>query len=117
MKYWIKRLEEAKESGFAYWKVDWGKKYPDKDFRILISKLAREYAPDLVLENALVSEVVPYSDAFRTYDVPEIMSIPMTMEKLKEYLAYEAVAPASFYGRQKGYVLPGMSQGRKAQNG
>ena len=92
--YWIERFRQANASGFAYWKVDWGKRAADVSFRRRLSELAREYAPSLVLENAIRSEVIPYSDAYRTYDVPEIMSIPMTMEKLAALLMYETVPPA-----------------------
>ena len=31
-------------------------------------------------------EVIPYADTFRTYDVPAIMSIPMTMQKLSDII-------------------------------
>ena len=33
----------------------------------------------------MLSETIPFSDTFRTYDVPALMSIPMTMEKIKLY--------------------------------
>lgn len=33
----------------------------------------------------MLSETIPFSDNFRTYDVPALMSIPMTMEKIKLY--------------------------------
>ncbi len=84
--YWKERLLEANESGFAYWKVDWGKKdraYPE--FRRMLTDLGRKYAPRLIIEHSFNKEVIPYSDVFRTYDVPAIMSIPMTMEKLALY--------------------------------
>ena len=83
--YWISRLKAAQKAGFSYWKVDWGKKASDAEFRKALSRLARIYAPELTLENAMLEEVIPYSDAFRTYDVPALMSIPMTMEKIQFY--------------------------------
>ena len=46
--------------------------------------MGKQYAPDLVIEHALINTVIPYSDVFRTYDVPAIMSIPMTMTKLAD---------------------------------
>lgn len=92
--YWIKRLKEADASGFSYWKADWGKLAANYEFRVHLAELARTYAPNLVLENAILTDTIPYSDAFRTYDVPEIMSIPMTMEKLKSTLSYDTVSPA-----------------------
>lgn len=82
--YWRKKLQEAHDSGFAYWKVDWGKKDRDIEFRKMLTRLGKQYAPDLVIEHALINTVIPYSDVFRTYDVPAIMSIPMTMTKLAD---------------------------------
>ncbi len=81
--YWIERAKWANYSGFAYWKVDWGKKIYDYDFRKMLTDIAHQYAPNLNVENVQVNSVIPVSDIFRTYDVPAIMSISMTMKKLK----------------------------------
>ena len=80
--YWIERLIEANEAGISYWKVDWGDWGADPHFRRTLTELGRKYAPNLIIENAIAPEVIPFSDTFRTYDVPAIMSIPMTMEKI-----------------------------------
>ncbi len=84
--YWIKRLKWSEKAGFTYWKVDWGKEADSLEFRKHLSELAHQYAPSLVIENAMVKESIPFSDAYRTYDVPAIMSIPMTMEKMQNFL-------------------------------
>lgn len=84
--YWRKRLCEANESGFAYWKVDWGKRATDLGFRRMLTDLGKKYAPGLTIEHACIKEVIPYSDVYRTYDVPAILSIPMTMRKLADCL-------------------------------
>ena len=84
--YWMERLKDANRSGFSYWKVDWGKKSKDAKFRRMLSDLAKEFAPNLTVEHAVVPDVISYSDVYRTYDVPAILSIPMTMRKLKEVL-------------------------------
>lgn len=81
--YWTKRLCEANEAGFSYWKVDWGRKGMDFSFRTMLTELSKQYAPDLIIEHAMITDIIPKADVFRTYDVPAIMSIPMTMEKLK----------------------------------
>ncbi len=81
--YWTERAKWAKYSGFSYWKVDWGKKIYDYDFRKMLTDIAHQHAPDLNVENAQINGVIPVSDIFRTYDVPAIMSISMTMKKLK----------------------------------
>ena len=84
--YWTKRLIEANKADFSYWKVDWGEKAGDADFRRLMTDLAKNYAPNLTIEHAIIEDVIPYSDVYRTYDVPAILSIPMTMRKLREVL-------------------------------
>lgn len=83
--YWKIRLIEANEAGICYWKVDWGEWCRDADFRKMLTELGRKYAPNLVIEHAITSEVIPFSDTFRTYDVPALMSIPMTMEKISYF--------------------------------
>lgn len=80
--YWIEKLKAAQEAGMSYWKVDWGKKCCNEDFRRQLSELAHKYTPELIVENAFNANYISFSDTFRTYDVPAIMSIPMTMEKL-----------------------------------
>ena len=83
--YRITRLKEADFAGFSYWKVDWGAKSRFADYRKEMTKLGKQYAPNLLIEHAMLKEIIPCSDVFRTYDVPAIMSIPMTMEKLKNF--------------------------------
>ena len=80
--FWRTRFEWVNDSGMAYWKVDNGYKRGDSDFRKRLAEAAHRYAPKLFLENAVKDDVIPYSDVFRTYDVPAIMSIPMTLEKI-----------------------------------
>lgn len=83
--YWTHRVKECAESGFSYWKVDWGKSAGDAEFRRMLTDLAKKYAPKLVVEHSMIKDIIPYSDTYRTYDVPAIMSIPMTMEKIAEF--------------------------------
>lgn len=80
--YWKKRVQQAQSAGFTYWKVDWGNKAEDPAFRNMQTELSKVWGPDLVVEHAMLPSVIPESDCFRTYDVPAIASIPMTMEKL-----------------------------------
>ncbi len=84
-KYRITRLKEADFADFAYWKVDWGEKARNAEYRREMTRLARQYAPNLIIEHAMLPELIPCSDVYRTYDVPAVMSIPMTMEKLKNF--------------------------------
>jgi len=82
--YWTKRLQWAAYAGMSYWKVDWGNRSQEYEFRRGLPQLARTYAPELIVENSMRKDVIPFSDVFRTYDVPAIMSIPMTLEKLRD---------------------------------
>ena len=97
--YWIERLKAMNQAGISYWKVDWGSKSDSLGFRKMLTELARIYAPNLIVEQAIVKDIFPDCDAFRTYDVPAIMSIPMTMEKLA---AFGSIAEA--IGRNKGLI-------------
>ncbi len=85
-KYFIERLKLSEYAGWGYWKVDWGYHASDFEFRKRLSKEAHKHAPSVIIEHAIVKEIIPYSDAYRTYDVPAIMSIPMTMDKMHEFL-------------------------------
>ncbi len=89
--YWTERMKWANDAGMSYFKVDWGHRDHDPDFRNYITDLGHEYAPKLTIEQAMMPECIGRSDVFRTYDVPAIMSIPMTMEKLKSTLSNECV--------------------------
>lgn len=82
--YWIERLKEADRADILYWKVDWGDKGCSDAFRKMLTEQARLYAPRLIVEHAAIKSVAQYSDVFRTYDVPAIMSIPMTISKIAE---------------------------------
>ncbi|MBQ6947236.1 MAG: hypothetical protein IJN42_04230 [Clostridia bacterium] len=80
--YWSERLKETQRAGVSYWKVDWGEKCRKPAFRKMLTELGRIHAPDLWIEHAKIRESLPHSDVFRTYDVPALMSIPMTLEKI-----------------------------------
>ena len=82
--YWRARLKDADEAGFSYWKVDWGERFWQEDFRRMLTDMGHEIAPNLVIEHAMIKGIIPHSDTFRTYDVPGIMSITLTMQKLSE---------------------------------
>ena len=84
--YWKQRFFDMQYAGFSYWKVDWGEKCENETFRRMLTDMGRINAPKLTIEHAKVESIIPYSDVFRTYDVPALMSIPMTMEKLAKNL-------------------------------
>ena len=86
--YWIKRLKWCQDAEFCYWKVDWGDRAKSLEFREMLTKLQKKYAPDVTVEHAMLLDSVAFADVFRTYDVPAIMSIPMTMQKMVDCLIH-----------------------------
>jgi hypothetical protein len=53
-KYWVERMDWMNSAGIEYWKVDWGTNCKFLWFREMLSKLARKYAPHLIVEHAHV---------------------------------------------------------------
>ncbi len=88
--YYKERLIEADYAGWLTWKIDWGKDCRKYDVRRLITELRLKYAPNLIAEQAMLPELIPYADTFRTYDVFTLLAIPITLEKLSVDLAYDA---------------------------
>ena len=88
--FWEDRLKSAEAARVRYWKVDWGRRERDDAFRRDIAEKARRLAPNLVLENAMKREYVRFSDAFRTYDVENIISQPVTIQRVVELLELKA---------------------------
>lgn len=84
-KYWQNVFECMNTSDIAYWKVDWGESCNSFEFRKELTDYAHKYAPNLIIEHAMLKEILPYCNVFRTYDVPAIMSIPMTLQKIAEF--------------------------------
>lgn len=87
--YWTERLKTANTSGFAYWKVDWGKHERDADWRKMLTQLGRQYAPDLIIEHAVNEHFISIGDAYRTYDVENIIAQPTTIARIAKVLKYK----------------------------
>ncbi|MGN0885588.1 MAG: hypothetical protein ACI4RT_01195 [Candidatus Spyradenecus sp.] len=107
--YWRERIQWSKASGIAYWKIDWGNHSPDDRWRLMITHLADELYPELVIEHitgvggtandAFGSCRVPkaasdynrrrgaYADVYRTYDVNGALSLPTTLDRVATQLA------------------------------
>jgi hypothetical protein len=91
-RYWRERVRWSHQAGIRYWKVDWGGRDDRESFRRLLTRIAREEAPELTIEHAaiimplnnwngdgrfgswqresgLARSFAPFSDVFRTYDV------------------------------------------------
>lgn len=106
--YWRERLEWSRDAGVAYWKIDWGKHSYDEAWRKMISRLADELYPELVIEHItglkttndpqgtgrLTPEQIryntlrgSYADVYRTYDVNGALSVPTTFERVATQLS------------------------------
>jgi hypothetical protein len=98
VEYWIERLQAADEAGFAYWKVDWGKQSRNLEWRKMLTNLGHTHAPNLVIEHALNAKPLEFSDAYRTYDVENIIAQPLTIRRVAGLLKYKA------QGKAKGII-------------
>jgi hypothetical protein len=80
--FYARRLQWMNSAGWGYWKVDWGKFSKDADWRRQLTDLAHTYSPHLQVEHAMNWNCVPFADAFRTYDIEVITSIPVTLSRV-----------------------------------
>ena len=99
-----RKLSESAEAGVDYWKVDWGVRDLDAEFRVLLSELARAYHPALHVEhkprfghpilpddfavssdNAFNRAVLGTGDVFRTYDVLAPLDVVSTLARIAAY--------------------------------
>ena len=88
--YWIDRMKESEAAGITYWKVDFGAHEKDSTWRRMLTRLGHQYAPHLCIEHAMVYPAVKFADAFRTYDVENIISVPVTIQRVANLLRYKA---------------------------
>ena len=88
--FWTDRLKVSEASGVGYWKVDWGDRDHDHQWRRWLSETARDIAPHVTIEQAMRLENVTFSDTYRTYDVENIIAQPVTISRVCELLPYKA---------------------------
>ncbi len=104
--YWRTRLEWSHDAGIGYWKVDWGVKMYDLHWRQWLTELAREVAPDLVVEHSVMEletftdfgvdwrlppgkldecgDALGFSEVLRTYDVLSQHSVATTLARVAQ---------------------------------
>lgn len=87
--YWTDRLRESTRAGMNYWKVDYGREENNIEWRKMLTNLARQYAPKMVLEHAYTYPVIEDCDVFRTYDVEVVTSVPVTLQRTLRLLDYK----------------------------
>ena len=90
-RYWKRRLAESERAGFTYWKVDWGNKDRDEQFRRRLSLWAREVAPHVIIEHASFQdggthhpEFIRFSQTIRSYDVNNQIAQAQTLQRLHD---------------------------------
>lgn len=92
--FWTQRLRWMQAGGVAYWKVDYGNNSRDEAWRRHLTELGRRTAPGLTIETALVPQAITWGDAYRTYDVDALLSVPQTLGRVVTELHYQAGPPA-----------------------
>lgn len=108
-KYWIEKLQQSKEAGICYWKIDWGEKMLDVEFRKMLTRLGHHYHPELWIEHALVPtgqtndgkrtgrfaephkllaacQELEFADVFRTYDCTWSLANTVTIARVAEIM-------------------------------
>jgi hypothetical protein len=80
--FYTERLRWMNKAGWGYWKVDWGNNEANTKWRRDLTDWAHACAPSLNVEHALDWNCVPFADAFRTYDIEVITSIPVTLNRV-----------------------------------
>lgn len=92
--YWTERLKAANQADFTYWKVDWGKQSRNLEWRKTMTKLGRQYAPNLIIEHAFNGYTIEVSDIYRTYDVENVTAQPVTIQRIADLLHYKTQGDA-----------------------
>lgn len=110
--YWITRAQLCAEAGVRYWKVDWGYNSNNTEYRRMMTRVVKQYAPDLMIEHAFIQKpanppeeraerralsraAFAIGDAFRSYDVIWPLMESVTLSRLHEVLENH---PAPEYG-------------------
>ncbi len=84
--YWTERLEWMRDADFTYWKVDWGKHDRDAEWRRKLTDLGHKIAPHTVIEHALAERSIDFADVYRTYDIENVISAPVTIDRIATLL-------------------------------
>ncbi|MFT3788651.1 MAG: hypothetical protein QM770_21175 [Tepidisphaeraceae bacterium] len=106
--YWTERLRWMRDAGIAYWKVDWGKRDRDADWRNHLTDLARREAPDLVIEHALAEGSLKQTAVYRTYDVENVVAAPVTIDRVATLLRHApAGSPTVINCEDEPYIAAG----------
>ena len=56
----------------------------------MLTTIGKQYAPRLCIEHAFQNSFIEFSDAFRTYDVENVIAQPVTIQRICDLLPYKA---------------------------
>ncbi|MDD6253484.1 MAG: GDSL-type esterase/lipase family protein [Bacteroidales bacterium] len=97
--FWADRLSTFGKAGVGYLKVDWGKQEHNAEYRRNMTALGKKNAPGLWIEHAPcigptptenLRPYVTFSDVYRTYDVDDVISVPLTIDRVARMLSLKA---------------------------
>ncbi|UOE47248.1 hypothetical protein MTO98_22850 [Mucilaginibacter sp. SMC90] len=86
--YWKIRMQAANKADFAYLKVDWGRQEHNAEWRGMLTRLGKTYAPHLTIEHAITKESLSFADVYRTYDVQNVIAQPVTIQRIADLISY-----------------------------
>jgi hypothetical protein len=104
--YWRERARWSFEAGIEYWKVDWGVRSSSIDFRAMLTRIAREEAPGLIVEHGRGCgplndsdtpwDKIPESGAGRFHTWGNVLSEALQMIAYSDVLrSYDVTMPLS----------------------
>ena len=105
--YWRERARWCGEAGVRYWKVDWGRHDHDLDYRRMMTRVAVEEAPSLIVEhvfyggmfNDLVEDDIGgAAEAGRSHDLKQSVTLSGSLEAMgfsKAFRTYDVTAMLS----------------------
>lgn len=97
--FWSDRLTTFGKAGVGYLKVDWGKQEHNAEYRKNMTAIGKKCAPELWIEHAPcigptptenLRPYVTFSDVYRTYDVDDVISVPLTIDRVARMLSLKA---------------------------
>ncbi len=118
--HWRAAAKRCQEAGVRYWKVDWGKHAFSRPYIEMMTRVAREVAPDLRLEHAhdqaplkgakspddekvqIMCENAYVGDFYRTYDVQPPFHDNETLCRLNAMLCH--IDPKQFLFGARGMI-------------
>ena len=91
--YWETRARWCRDAGVLYWKVDWGIKDMDDDYRQLISDCVHRICPQLLCEHAVVQKPCTHNHGSDTFLEDRQARVERQMSFCDVYRTYDIISP------------------------